>query len=111
MHALQTLCLKEIARCRDMADKELSTEGESCSILMKPITLCTVETSMLGNLSVARDDHFLSDLPIAMSSNHCKTYSLKSDVSERTHMWVSKWTTANYVILCRLERYLGIKYH
>lgn len=66
---------------------------------------------MLGALTVVRVAHSLPDLPIAESSNHCKTDSLKSSVSERTHTRaVSKWTTANYVIPCQLERDLGIKY-
>lgn len=66
--------------------------------------------TMLGRLSVVRVAHSLSDLHIAKSSNHCKTDSLKSAVSERTHTRVSKWTTANYVIPCQLERDLSIKY-
>lgn len=61
-------------------------------------------------LSVVAVSHSLPDLPIARSSNHCKTDSLKSAVSERTHTRVSKWTTANYMIPCQLERDLGIKY-
>lgn len=66
---------------------------------------------MLGCLSVVRVIHSHPDPLIARSSKHCKTDSLKSAVSERTHTHthtrMSKWTTANYVIPCQLERDLG----
>ena len=107
-------CQKGMARCSDTVDKELSWERENCTSVIKPITLCSDHAehrqSMLGRLSVVRVDHSLSDLPIANSSNHCKTDSLKSDVSVRAHTRVSKWSTTNYVIPCQLERDLGIKY-